>query len=88
MEESGGRSIVPLILMEVVTFGAHLLEGWVCRRTAMDRNLQVLTEIEQGFLGSPALGSITTSTTLSRFTAQLRIARILTFLNPCIVIQL
>jgi hypothetical protein len=34
---SGGRPIIPLILkMEVVTFGAHLLEGWVCRRTALD----------------------------------------------------
>jgi len=34
---SGGRPIVPLILkMEVVTFGARLLEGWVCRRTALD----------------------------------------------------
>jgi len=27
---SGGRAIVPLILKtEVVTFGAHLLEGWI-----------------------------------------------------------
>jgi len=34
---SGGRPIFPLILkFEVVTFGAHLLEGWVCRRTALD----------------------------------------------------
>jgi len=34
---SGGRPIVPLTLkMEVVTFGAHLLKGWVCRRTALD----------------------------------------------------
>ena len=34
---SGGRPIVPLILkMEVVTFCAHLLEGWVCRRTALE----------------------------------------------------
>jgi hypothetical protein len=34
---SGGRPIVALILkMEMVTIGAHLLEGWVCRRTALN----------------------------------------------------
>jgi len=41
----------------------------------MRRNLQLLIEIELGFLGDPALGPVTTSSTLSRFNAQLRIAR-------------
>jgi len=40
-----------------------------------EKNLQLLIEIEQGFKGGPALGPVTTSSTLSRFTAQLRTAR-------------